>query len=135
MNILAISLGSYGDISPFISLGKELQKRGHKFTIGTFNDFKELIIDNNLNFQEISGNSDELVSLLLSNSDNSRQSRINGIEFLLNKYPDLFNDFYSACINKDIIIYNQFGALAYHFAEKLNIPVFRSFVFPFDPTK
>lgn len=135
MNILAISLGSYGDISPFISLGKELQKRGHKFTIGTFTDFKELIIDNNLNFQEISGNSDELVSLLLSNSDNSRQSGINGIEFLLNKYPDLFNDFYSACINKDIIIYNQFGALAYHFAERLNIPVFRSFVFPFDPTK
>ncbi|HGD5269458.1 MAG: glycosyltransferase [Peptostreptococcus sp.] len=134
MKITAISLGSYGDVMPFIALGKELKRRGHNFQLATFQNFKEICIKNGIDFKKISGSPDELVSTLLSNSNNTRKEGINGIKRLLEQYPNLYKEFYQACRNSDLIIYMQFGALAYHFAEKFNIPIVRTFVFPFDPT-
>lgn len=134
MKITAFAIGSYGDFLPILSLGKELKSRGHQVTIATFEEFKSVCEDSDLIFKKISGNSKELVSLLLGNSKNTRSEGIGGIAFLLNKYPELFMQFNSACISSDLIIYTLFGALSYHFAEKYKIPLVRSFVFPFDPT-
>ena len=135
MKITAIVLGSYGDVTPFIVLGKELSKRGHIFSIATFAEYEKVIWNSGLQFNNISGNSDEIVSVLLGNSQNTRNDGVNGIKFLLLKYPQLYDEFYGACKNSDLIIYMQFGALAYHFADKFGIPVIRTFVFPFEPTK
>lgn len=135
MRITAITLGSYGDIMPFIILGKELINRGYKYRIATFENYKDIIEKNGMTFLRISGDADEMVGLLLGNSNNTCSEGMNGIGFLLEKYPQLYNDFLRACIKSDLIIYMQFGALAYHFAEKFHIPVIRTFAFPFDVTK
>lgn len=135
MKITAITLGSYGDIMPFILLGEELVKRGYEYKIATFDNYRHMIEERGLIFSKISGDSDEMVGLLLGNSNNTRSEGMNGIGFLLGKYPQLYNDFFGACKGSDLIIYMQFGALAYHFAEKFHIPVIRTFAFPFDVTK
>lgn len=135
MRITAITLGSYGDIMPFVILGKELINRGYKYRIATFENYKDIIEKNGMTFLRISGDADEMVGLLLGNSNNTCSEGMNGIGFLLEKYPQLYNDFLRACIKSDLIIYMQFGALAYHFAEKFHIPVIRTFAFPFDVTK
>lgn len=135
MKMIAITLGSYGDILPFVFLGEELVKRGYEYSIATFENFRELIENKGLRFIKISGDSEEMVSILLGNSTNTSAEGMKGIEFLLEKYPQLYDDFYKACEKCDLIIYMQFGALAYHFAEKFHIPVIRSFVFPFDATR
>lgn len=135
MKIVCISLGSRGDVTPFIEIGKELKNRGHQITIATFDEYRTQILNAGIKFSMISGNSYEMIDVLLGNSDNSTEEGVNGINYLINKYPELYKEFYSACEDKDLIIYMQFGALAYHFAEKFNIPVIRTFVFPFDPTK
>lgn len=135
MKITAVVLGSYGDVAPFIALGKELSKSGYIFSIATFAEYEKAICNSGLRFNKISGNSDEIVSVLLGNSQNTRSDGMNGIKILLLKYPQLYDEFYGACKNSDLIIYMQFGALAYHFADKFKIPVIRTFVFPFDSTK
>lgn len=135
MRITAITLGSYGDIMPFVILGKELINRGYEYRIATFENYKDIIEKNGMTFLRISGDADEMVGLLLGNSNNTCSEGMNGIGFLLEKYPQLYNDFLRACIKSDLIIYMQFGALAYHFAEKFHIPVIRTFAFPFDVTK
>ena len=135
MRITAITLGSYGDIMPFVILGKELINRGYEYRIATFENYKDIIEKNGMTFLRISGDADEMVGLLLGNSNNTCSEGMNGIGFLLEKYPQLYNDFLRACIKSDLIIYMQFGALAYHFAEKIHIPVIRTFAFPFDVTK
>lgn len=135
MRITAITLGSYGDIMPFVILGKELINRGYEYRIATFENYKDIIEKNGMTFLRISGDADEMVGLLLGNSNNTCSEGMNGIGFLLEKYPQLYNDFLGACIKSDLIIYMQFGALAYHFAEKFHIPVIRTFAFPFDVTK
>ena len=135
MRITAITLGSYGDIMPFVILGKELINRGYEYRIATFENYKDIIEKNGMTFLRISGDADEMVGLLLGNSNNTCSEGMNGIGFLLEKYPQLYNDFLCACKKSDLIIYMQFGALAYHFAEKFHIPVIRTFAFPFDVTK
>lgn len=135
MRITAITLGSYGDIMPFVILGKELINRGYEYRIATFENYKDIIEKNGMTFLRISGDADEMVGLLLGNSNNTCSEGMNGIGFLLEKYPQLYNDFLRACIKSDLIIYMQFGAIAYHFAEKFHIPVIRTFAFPFDVTK
>lgn len=135
MRITAVTLGSYGDVMPFVLLGEELVKRGYEYNLATFENYKEIVEKRGLVFLKISGDSEEMVSLLLGNSNNTRSEGMNGIGFLLGKYPELYDDFYGACEKSDLIIYMQFGALAYHFAEKFHIPVIRTFAFPFDLTR
>ncbi|MCX6957129.1 MAG: glycosyltransferase [Verrucomicrobiae bacterium] len=50
MNFLLISLGSRGDINPFISLALALKKRGHNATIITSEVYEKLITDLGLSF-------------------------------------------------------------------------------------
>lgn len=135
MRITAFTLGSYGDVMPFVFLGKELIKRGYKFRIATYENFKDSVMNENVEYLKISGDSEEMVSILLGNSNNGANEGMNGIRYLLSKYPMLYDEFYDACKDSDLIIYMQFGAPAYHFAEKFGIPVIRSLVFPFELTK
>lgn len=135
MKITAVTLGSYGDIFPFVLLGEELIKRGYEYKLATFENYREMVEKRGIVFSKIAGDADEMVSLLLGNSNNSRSQGMNGIRFLLGKYPKLYDDFYHACEKSDLVIYMQFGALAYHFADKFQIPVIRTFAFPFDRTK
>lgn len=135
MRITAFTLGSYGDVMPFILLGKELMKRGYEYRVATYENFKDRVIKENVEYVKISGDSEEMVSILLGNSNNGVNEGMNGIKYLLSKYPMLYDDFYEACKDSDLVIYMQFGAPAYHFAEKFGIPAIRSLVFPFELTK
>lgn len=135
MRITAFALGSYGDVMPFILLGKELIKRGYEYRVATYENFKDRVIKENVEYVKISGDSEEMVSILLGNSNNGANEGMNGIKYLLSKYPMMYDDFYEACKDSDLVIYMQFGAPAYHFAEKFGIPAIRSLVFPFELTK
>ena len=83
MRITAITLGSYGDIMPFVILGKELINRGYEYRIATFENYKDIIEKNGMTFLRISGDADEMVGLLLGNSNNTCSEGMNGIGFLL----------------------------------------------------
>lgn len=135
MRITAFSLGSYGDVMPFIILGKELIKRGYDYNVATYENFKDKVIGEGVGYKKISGDAEEMVAVLLGNSNNGASEGMNGISYLLNKYPKAYEDFYAACKESDLVIYMQFGAPAYHFAEKMGIPAIRSLVFPFEKTK
>ena len=43
MNILIVSVGSYGDVLPLVGLGRELRARGHSITLFTNSHFSDLI--------------------------------------------------------------------------------------------
>lgn len=135
MKFTAFAIGSMGDVQPFIFLGKELKKRGHEFSIATFYDYKKSIEEAGLKYKLIEGNVEIMMRTLLSERKNSKKSSgINGLKKVLKSNPNLYENLNNACENTDVIIYMQFGAIAYHFAEKRNIQCIRTFVFPSDPT-
>ncbi|WP_026506313.1 glycosyltransferase [Butyrivibrio sp. NC3005] len=135
MRITAITLGSYGDIMPFMLLGQELIKRGYKYRLASFESLRPKAYEMGLEFSKISGDMDELVGVLLGNSDNTKKAGMNGLEYLISKYPGLYDDLDRAVKDSDVLIYMQFGAIAYHFAQKYGIEVIRSMAFPFENTK
>ncbi len=50
MNILIVSVGSYGDVLPLVGLGRELRSRGHDITFFTNDHFSDLIQQAGLGF-------------------------------------------------------------------------------------
>lgn len=53
MNILLCSLGSHGDINPYLALGRELQHRGHAVTFATSAHYEGLIQRHGITFAPI----------------------------------------------------------------------------------
>ncbi|NER85014.1 MAG: glycosyltransferase family 1 protein [Leptolyngbya sp. SIO1D8] len=56
MHITLLTIGSRGDVQPFVPLGIGLQQAGHQVQIATYVDFQPLINRYGLNFFPISGN-------------------------------------------------------------------------------
>lgn len=54
MNILLVTLGSHGDVHPFVGIGRALQRRGHSVTILTNPYFEPLIRSAGLRFEGLS---------------------------------------------------------------------------------
>jgi len=53
MNILICSLGSHGDVHPYLALGQELLQRGHAVTFATSSHYRELIERHRIAFTPI----------------------------------------------------------------------------------
>jgi rhamnosyltransferase subunit B len=45
MNIILVALGSHGDVHPFVGIGMELHRRGHRVRIIAYGHFEQLIAD------------------------------------------------------------------------------------------
>lgn len=63
LNIVIQVVGSRGDVQPFIALGQELQKYGHRVRIATHNTFESFVRESNLEFYPIGGDPKELSML------------------------------------------------------------------------
>uniref|UniRef100_I5AWZ5 Glycosyl transferase, UDP-glucuronosyltransferase n=1 Tax=Eubacterium cellulosolvens (strain ATCC 43171 / JCM 9499 / 6) TaxID=633697 RepID=I5AWZ5_EUBC6 len=136
MNITSVVVGSTGDVEPFIVLGKELQRRGHRYSVATFPQYRKTVEQAGLTYKLIEGEIGTMMRILLMKREgDSKKSGGNGLTRVLKAHPNLYKNMKAAMEGTDLVIYMQFGALAYHFAEKMNIPAVRTFVFPSDPTK
>ena len=63
MNIVLQVVGSRGDVQPFVALGTELQKYGHRVRLATHDVFKTFVTDAGLEFFPIGGNPAELMAV------------------------------------------------------------------------
>lgn len=68
MNIVIQVVGSRGDVQPFVALGNELQKSGHRVRVATHNVFKSFVLSAGLEFFPIGGNPAELMAVSLLTS-------------------------------------------------------------------
>ena len=48
--ITVLTLGSRGDVQPYVALGKGLQAAGHDVTIATAKDFAQFVCQNGLQY-------------------------------------------------------------------------------------
>lgn len=58
MRITMLTIGSTGDVRPYILLGRELSARGHEITIATFSAFEKMVSDAGFHFHPLSGNAE-----------------------------------------------------------------------------
>jgi UDP:flavonoid glycosyltransferase YjiC (YdhE family) len=137
MHITIITLGSRGDIQPFLPLGLGLMRAGFVVRVGTFEQFRAPVLEQGLNFARIPGDPRRTMSSQAGQAWLS--SGRNPIEALRQMQRALFGDdimpmlngVLEACRGSDAVVYSFMGAAAYHAAEKLGLPSIFTLVQPF----
>ncbi|GMM44910.1 sterol 3-beta-glucosyltransferase [Pichia kluyveri] len=130
-----LTIGSRGDVQPYIALGKALLKEGHKVKIVTHLEFKDWILSYGIDFDQIAGDPSELMALMVQNPS----INYSFIKEAKAKFRDWIDDLlvtsWSACQDTDILIESPSSIGGIHIAEKLQIPYFRAFTMPWTRTR
>jgi hypothetical protein len=67
LNIVIQVVGSRGDVQPFIALGNELQRDGHRVRLATHDIFGSFVRESGLEFYPIGGDPAELMAYMVKN--------------------------------------------------------------------
>ncbi len=130
-----LTIGSRGDVQPYIALGLGLKAEGHVVRIVTHKEFEDWIVKHGLEFKEIAGNPTELMSLMVSHGS----MNVGLIKEASSKFrgwiTELLSSSWEACQDTDILIESPSAMAGIHIAEALNIPYFRAFTMPWTRTR
>lgn len=128
MRIVIFTLGSRGDVQPYVALGVEALKYNHEVVICTGESFKSFIEDNNIEFAKADL---DLMALLQTEEgqevfNNGTKHIIKAMKYAKEKvnpaYRKTMEQFYNCAKNADIIIYHPKSFGAQDLALKLDIP-------------
>lgn len=139
MKILILTIGSRGDVQPYVALGRGIQQRGHAVTLCTGELFQDMVTAHGLPFAPMD---DEMIRL--TDSPEGRQmvegggNPLKAINMVKPMIRHMMADIWQAAqsAQPDLIIYHPKTLGGYHAAEALNIPVIMSLVLPmYTPTR
>lgn len=137
MRITILTVGTLGDVIPFVALGAGLKRAGHQVKIATNPNYQQLVSTHNLDFFPLSQGID-VEELLETSTDNPFVANKNWLSsvwklsrLLQNQLSikDL-NDLWFACQSTEAIIYSTLTRPAYHVAQKLGVPCYAASVHP-----
>lgn len=140
MKILIATIGTRGDVQPFIALASGLARRGHTVTVCTSVRYADAVTQRGLDFAPLS---DDLVSLVETPEGRRTISGAGGtlgrvrafsnlLRASLQIQRDLFRDGWSAArdMEPDLIVFHPKMSIALHYAERLSIPAVIAPLFP-----
>jgi UDP:flavonoid glycosyltransferase YjiC (YdhE family) len=148
LNIVIQVVGSRGDVQPFIALGNELQKHGHRVRLATHNVFEEFVRKSGLEFYPIGGDPEELMAYMVKNPGlipNMSSLRKGDIQRNRTMVAEMFEGCWRSCVEPDTVSQAPFVADAIianppsfahiHCAQALSIPVHLMFTMPWSSTR
>lgn len=165
MNIVMQVVGSRGDVQPFVALGNELQKSGHRVRIATHYFFEDFVKSANLEFYPIGGDPTELMAVrdptftLPNLTHNCKQYMVKNPGLIPNiatlrngeigrkrkMIAEMLQGCWYSCIEPDpdsgvpfvanAIIANPVSFAHIHCAQALAIPLHLVFTMPWSPTR
>lgn len=134
MKITMLSIGSVGDVRPYIILGKELKSRNHSVTIAVFPQFKKIVQEAGLRFFSLDGDSESMMNAIMQPDTNGISYFPRLVKNMKSHIDDLIQSMVDSCSDADAMICNFFGTLYYSIAELNTIPCIQTHFFPMDPT-
>lgn len=130
-----LTIGSRGDVQPYIALGLGLKKEGHEVTIITHKEFQEWINKHGLLFKEIAGNPTELMSLMVTHGSMNVGLLKEASSKFRGWIKEVLTSSWEACQDTEILIESPSAMAGIHIAEALGIPYFRAFTMPWTRTR
>ena len=140
MNVAIISMGSQGDVQPYLALGAALRGAGHAVRLVTHENFGAAARANDLDFWPVRGNVQEVAQ-----SPEMRDLLEKGNFLKINQYTaklartlavDWAQNALKATKDVQLLIAGIGGLfLAHALSEKLGVPLIESYVVPFTPTR
>lgn len=135
MKILVLTIGTRGDIQPFVALGKGLQAAGHDVTICTASTFEPLIAAHGLSYAYMN---DGIVSLMDTSAGKDAVEKGRAFNLIKTVKPilrQMLDEAWAAAQGAEAIIYHPKTLAGYHIAEKCGVPVVMSLPLPaYTPT-
>ncbi len=140
MRIAIIAVGSRGDVQPYIALGQGLKKAGHTVRLVTMQDFEVFVNAHGLEFWSMRGNAQEAIE---SNETRELLEKGNLLKVisLIKKESqrasiEMIEDGLTACQGMDLLITGSVGLnIGLALADHLKIPLIRTHLVPFTPTR
>jgi UDP:flavonoid glycosyltransferase YjiC (YdhE family) len=147
LNIVIQVVGSRGDVQPFVALGNQLQKHGHRVRLATHAKFESFVHDAGLEFYPIGGDPEDLMSYMVKNPGlmpSMKSLRAGDISRKREMIVEMLEGCWSSCISADpstnepfvadAIIANPPSFAHMHCAEALGIPLHLMFTMPWSAT-
>ncbi|KAF9242215.1 CAZyme family GT1 [Penicillium roqueforti] len=148
LNIVIQVVGSRGDVQPFVALGNELQRHGHRVRLATHGVFESFVRDSGLEFYSIGGDPSELMAYMVKNPGLIPQMKSiqeGDIQRKRVMVGEILQGCWRSCIEDDSVTKTPFVADAIianppsfahiHCAQALGIPLHMMFTMPWTKPK
>lgn len=129
-----LTIGSRGDVQPYIALSLRLMQDGHKCTIVTHAEFKGWIEGYGIEHRQAGGDPTALMKISQDHKMLSPGFFKEALGTFRQWLDDLLNDSWDACQDADVLIESPSAMAGIHISEALGIPYFRAFTMPWTRT-
>jgi sterol 3beta-glucosyltransferase len=135
LRITCLTIGSRGDVQPYIALCKGLLAEGHRPRIATHSEFKAWVESHGIEFAPVAGDPAELMRICVENGMFTYSFLKEASSKFRAWIDELLTSSWKACQNSDILIESPSAMGGIHIAEALEIPYFRAFSMPWTRTR
>ncbi|PGH18684.1 hypothetical protein AJ80_04432 [Polytolypa hystricis UAMH7299] len=135
LKITCLTIGSRGDVQPYIALCKGLIAEGHRPKIATHREFEPWVRKHGIEFAPVEGDPAELMRICVENGMFTYSFLREASLKFRGWIDDLLSSAWESCQGSDILIESPSAMAGIHIAEALRIPYFRAFTMPWTRTR
>lgn len=119
LHFVCLTIGSRGDVQPYIALALGLQKEGHRVTIVTHEEYKEWVEKFGVAHRTAGGDPGALMKLSVENKMFSPQFFRESIGNFRSWLDELLVDAWECCRDADVLLESPSAMAGVHIAEAL----------------
>lgn len=135
LRITCLTIGTRGDVQPYIALCKGLLAEGHRPRIATHFEYKEWIESHGIAFTRVEGDPAELMRICVEHGMFTYSFLREASSRFRGWIDELLSTSWLACQDSDVLIESPSAMGGIHIAEALRIPYFRAFSMPWTRTR
>ncbi|KAI4117926.1 MAG: hypothetical protein LQ345_001918 [Seirophora villosa] len=135
LRVTCLTIGSRGDVQPYIALCKGLLEEGHRPRIATHREFESWVRKHGIDFAPVEGDPAELMRICVENGMFTYSFLKEASSKFRGWIDELLSSAWSACQDSDVLIESPSAMAGIHIAEALEIPYFRAFTMPWTRTR
>ena len=135
LRITCLTIGSRGDVQPYIALCKGFLKEGHKPKIATHSEFEPWVRKHGIDFAPVDGDPAELMRICVENGMFTYSFLKEASSKFRGWIDNLLSSAWESCQDCDLLIESPSAMAGIHIAEALRIPYFRAFTMPWSRTR
>ena len=135
LRITCLTIGSRGDVQPYIALCKGLLADGHRPKIATHAEFEPWVRQHGIDFASVDGDPAELMRICVENGMFTYSFLKEASVKFRGWIDELLTSAWKACQDTDLLIESPSAMAGIHIAEALKIPYFRAFTMPWTRTR
>lgn len=135
LRVTCLTIGSRGDVQPYIALCRALAAEGHRTRIATHVEFKKWVESYDIEFKAVEGDPAELMRICVENGMFTYNFMKEATTKFRGWLDGLLVSAWQACQDTDLLIESPSAMAGIHIAEALEIPYMRAFSMPWTRTR